>query len=280
MFYMKNILKLVFTFLVAGGLFSCEKKVSEISFEEGTAPVLTASTANVSLEPGSESNTAVTFSWTNPDYSFSTGPSSHDVNYALEFDTLGANFSSSKKITTIIARDLSKTYTVGQLNGILGNEMILQLDPRRNYTIQARVTSTIGTALPLASNVISFVTKPFAPPPKVELPAAGTLWVVGDAATSGWSNPLPGPYDVSQKFTKLSNTLYELTVNLPGGGGYKLIQQMGNWDTQYRMVAGGTWEGGDFLKQNSDPQFPGPPTAGTYKITIDFQLGKFKVIKL
>lgn len=45
------------------------------------------------------------------------------------------------------------------------------------------------------------------------------------------------------------------------------------------MLAGGTWEGGDFEKKDSDPQFPGPPTSGTYKITVDFQRGKFIVVK-
>jgi hypothetical protein len=44
-------------------------------------------------------------------------------------------------------------------------------------------------------------------------------------------------------------------------------------------MTSGTWDGGDFEKKNSDPQFPGAPSAGTYKITVDFQLGKYKVVK-
>lgn len=258
---------------------SCQKEENRIYFEGGTPPVLTASTTNVVLQPGLEANTAVALSWTNPDYEFTTGVSSHDVNYTLEIDTLGGNFSSGVKYSTVIAKDLEKTYTVNELNSILGNTMLLQLNPRREYTLEMRVIASIGSSLKLASNTVAIKTTPFSPPPKVEPPAEGNLWVVGDAFAGGWDNPIPSPYDGSQKFTKVSNTIYELTVNMKGGGGYKLIQKQGDWGSQYHMLDGGTWESGTFEKRDSDPQFPGAPSAGTYKITIDFQLGKYTVVK-
>jgi starch-binding outer membrane protein SusE/F len=280
---MKNIFRLLAFSVFVFSIGSCEKKESKDFYEGGTPPVLSASAATISLEPGQESNTALTLNWTNPDYRFTTGISSLDVTYTIEMDTLGANFASSKKVSTVISKEFSKTYTVGELNSILGNDMLLQLNPRRNYTMQVRVISSIGTVAKLTSNVISFTTKPFQPPPKVEPPTNGTLWIVGDAPSGppSWSNPVPPPYDVSFKFTKLSTTLYELTVPMTGApGGYKLIQIQGDWATQYHMLAGGTWAGGDFEKKDSDPQFPGGPTAGNYKITVDFQLGKYTVVKL
>lgn len=277
---MKNKLIIFSSFLVVVfALLSCEKDENKIYYEGGTPPVLTASATSITMEPGGEANTALILNWSNPEYKFTTGINSQDVTYTIEIDTLGGNFNSKNKFSTVIAKDLSKTFTVGELNGILGNSLLLQLAPRRNYTIQMRVISSIGSSVKLTSNVISFTTRPFAPPPKVEPPTDGTLWMTGDAAPSGWSNPLPNPYDGTQKFTKISNTLYELVVALPGGGGYKLIQQPGNWGTQYHMLQGGTWEGGDFEKKDADPQFPGPPTAGTYKITVNFQIGKFTVVK-
>ena len=281
---MKHIFQLLFSSILLLAIISCKKAENKVYFEGGTPPQLSASTSNVVLEPGTESNVALVLNWTNPDYDFTTGISSQDVTYSLEMDTMGGNFSSSNKVTTVIAKDTRKVYTVGELNGILGNTMVLQLDPRRSYTLQARVTSSIsvsggGAAAKLTSNVISFATKPFAPPPKVPPPTNGTLWATGDAFASGWGNPLPAPYDVSQQFTKVSNTLYEATVSMVGGGGYKLIQIQGDWGTQYHMLAGGTWQGGNIEKKDSDPQFPGGPTAGTYKITVDFQLGKFSVVK-
>lgn len=277
---MKNILRLLALSVFVSGVSSCEKQEAKNYYEGGTAPVLTASTATVSLEPGQETNQAIVFNWTNPDYMFTTGTSSHDVTYTLEIDTAGANFASSKKVSVVIAKELSKGFTVGELNSILGNDMLLQLSPRRDYNMQVRVTSSIGSAVKLTSNVITFKTKPFQPPPKVVPPAASTLWMVGDASPGGWNNPLASPYDVSQKFTKVSDTKYELTIALPGGGGYKLIQTAGDWGSQYHMLTGGTWEAGEFEQKDSDPQFPGPPTAGTYKITVDFQLGKYTVVKL
>jgi starch-binding outer membrane protein SusE/F len=267
-------------------LCSCEKKIDKIFYEGGNPPSLAASRNGakdtVVLEPGTEANTAIVFQWTNPDYKFTTGLSSQDVSYTLEMDTLGANFSSSKKYITVISRDLSRTFTVGELNGILGNSMVLQLDPRRFYTLQVRVISSISSTVKLTSNVVSIVTKPFAPPPKVQPPASGTLWVTGDAfGDPKWPNPVPPPQDVSWMFTKVSNTLYSLIVHMVGGGGYKVIQQQGNWDTQFHALdnAHRSWSGGDFEQKNSDPTFPGAPDAGNYKITLDFQLGTYTVVK-
>src|SRR5215471_2791285 len=153
---MKNKLFIPLISCVALVLASCEKKIDKIYYEGGNPPSLTATVNGtkdtVTLEAGTEANTALVLKWTNADYKFTTGPSSQDVSYSLEMDTLGANFSSSKKYTTVISRDLSKTFTVGELNGILGNSMVLQLDPRRFYTLQVRVTSSISSTVKLISN--------------------------------------------------------------------------------------------------------------------------------
>lgn len=128
--------------------------------------------------------------------------------------------------------------------------------------------------------MLKYTVTPYAIPPKVAPPTNGTLWITGDAAPSGWSNPLEAPHNQNQKFTQVSPTLYELTLSMPGGGNYKLIQIQGDWGSQYHMLAGGTWESGDFEKKDADPGFPGPPVAGNYKISVDFQRGKYTVTKL
>ncbi len=260
-------------------LLSCKKEENKIYFEGGTAPQLTASTANVTLEPGQEANTVIVLKWTNPDYKFTTGISSQDVSYALEMDTLGANFASSKKVTTVISKDLTKSYTVGELNGILGNSMVLQLDPRRNYTIQMRVISSIGSAVKLASNVISFTTKPFAPPPKVTPPASGKLYITGSATAGNWMGT-GDPELVSQKFTKVSTTLYQITVALIGGQSYTFVPVYGDWGNKYSIAIKNDpneVNGGNFQVGGED--ILAPATSGNYKITVDFQLGKFTVVK-
>ena len=266
--------------ILVTGLWSCEKDENKIFFEGGTPPVLTANrTTTIPLSFVNLDEEAVIFSWTNPNYRFTTGVSSQDVNYKLEIDRAGAIFSSANKQTVAIKSDLQLNLTQGQLNGYLLNQMNLAVGQPAD--IEVRLISNLGaSAATLISNVLMFEVTPFATPPKVNPPAAENLWMVGDAAPSGWTNPLLSPHDASQKFTKISPTVYELTVNLPGGGGYKLIQENGVWGTQYHMLDGGTWESGDFEMRDADPQFPGPPSAGTYKITVDFQRGKIFVIKL
>jgi len=279
---MKYISPLLFFSVLLLSVSSCEKEENEIYYEDGTAPVLTASAADVNLEPGLESNTALALNWTNPDYIFTTGISSHDVTYTLEMDTMGANFSSSKKYTSVIAKELSRTYTVGQLNAILGNDMLLQLNPRRNYTLELRVISSIGSAAKLISNVVSFTTKPFAPPPTVVPPASGKLYLVGSATpggdATGWDNPVPTP---SQEFTQVSPTFYELTIPLIADKSYLFLPVNGSWSAKYGGVGANNANnvnGDNFKAEGGDLKSPG--VSGNYKIEVDFQLGKFKVTKL
>lgn len=283
---MKALLKITAFCASLALMAGCDKDEKRIYFDEGTAPSLSTSTNAPVLktDPIFDKEEVMTLTWTNPEYAFTTGPSSQDVNYRIELDTVGAGFGSAKKGTISVAKELSKTFTTGELNALLSGlgSGQMALTPDREYLMEARVTSTIGTsALPLTSNTIQFRVTPFSPPPVVPVPDAGTLWGVGDAFSSGWNNPLPAPYDVNQKFTRINKTLYELVVNMPGGGGYKLIQQQGVWGTQYKYISGGnnSWEGGDFEKKDADPAFPGPPTAGKYKITVNFLSGKFTVAK-
>jgi hypothetical protein len=260
-------------------LAGCEKDDALIYVEGGVSPVLAASTAAPVMDPKKENDLAIVFNWTNPNYKFTTGVSSQDVQYNLEIDTVGSNFTNPRKGVVVISKELSKSFTAYELNVVLSGLNQMGLPPDVKYNFEARIVSSIKNAIPLTSNVVKFTATPFSPPPVVELPTAGTLWATGNAFTSGWSNPLGSPFDVSQKFTPKTKTLYELIVDMPGGGNYKLIQQQGNWGTQYRMLEGGTWESGGLKKQDADPAFIGPPTAGKYKITVNFQSGKFTVVK-
>lgn len=283
---MKNKFPILLTSFLLLALFSCKKEETIDYYEGGTAPVLTASTTTVTLESGQEGNTALVLNWTNPDYKFTTGISSQDVNYTLEMDTLGANFSSSKKVSTVLAKELTKSYTVGELNSILGNDMLLQLTPRRNYTLELRVISSIGSAVKLTSNVISLTTKPFQPPPKVTPPPTDKLYIVGSATpggdATGWNNPVPVP---SQEFTKINTTLYEITIPLIGGKEYLFLPVNGSWDNKYacHSTADQPKDGGDFGYNGNDSywnaNFPAPTESATYKITVNFQTGKYSVVK-
>jgi hypothetical protein len=274
---MKNIFKpLMFAILSMAILSSCSKEEDREIFLGGKAPVLSASVSGtIPLGFATENNAAVKFSWTNPDYDFASGVSSQDVNYTLEIDVAGQSFNSPNKKAVSISKDLSVSYTQKEFNIILSD---LQLKLNSPAAVEVRLIASLGaSATRLVSNTMRFNVTPFAPPPKVPVPTAGTLWIIGDAVASSWNNPLPAPFDATQKFTKVSETLYELVVNFVGGGAYKLIQENGVWGTQYHMVEGNA-NGGTFEKKDADPAFVGP-SAGTYKISVDFQTGKFTVTK-
>lgn len=269
---------LVYTLVVIATLASCKKEENKVYLEGGTAPVLTASATTVSLSPGTEEETAITFNWTNPAYMFTTGISSHDVNYTIEMDTLGANFSSKNKYVTTVARELSKTYKKGELNNIMGNTMLVQTG--RQYTFEVRVSSTLGSsdAAKLTSTPFKFTATPFTPPPKVTLPSSGKLYLVGDASPGGWANPVPLP---SQEFTKVSNTLYEITINLSGGKSLLFLPVNGDWGDKYGWSGSNNNnnpDGDNLARGGGDIKVPA--ASGTYKIRVDFQLGRFTITKI
>lgn len=273
----KIILNYLLPSLFLIGLWSCEKDENQIFLESSKAPVLTASTtAPLVLTRSNATNTALRLSWTNPDYRFTTGVSSQDVTYLLQIDKSGQNFSSPQKQEVSIAKELGVTYTVAELNNILAKMDLPENVPQK---LQMRVRASLANgAAPLFSNVIELTITPYLDV-AVPVPTNGNLWITGDAAPSGWSNPLGGGYENTQKFTQVSSTLYELVLNMPGGGAYKLLQDNGNWGTQYHMLNGGSWETGEFEKKDADPAFPGPPSAGTYKITVNFKTGRYTVVK-
>ena len=168
---------------------SCEKDEVRDTFEGGTAPVFTASVKDsIGLNYNTESNKAVTLSWTNPNYKFASGVSSQNVSYTLEIDTVGANFNGPYKRTVSISQDLSVTYTQKAFNILISD---LKVKPGKVAQLEMRVIASLGsTATNLTSNKLTFKVLPYAPPPKVPVPTAGTLWVTGSAFASGWSNPL------------------------------------------------------------------------------------------
>lgn len=260
-------------------MLSCKKAENRVIFQGGTAPVLTASVADsIPLSFANKDKEAVQLSWTNPNYQFNTGISSLNVNYNIEIDTSGANFTNPNKQVVSLGTDLSKTFTQSEFNDYLLNQ--LQLTPAVTHNIEIRVTSfLVGGAEPLVSNVSKFTVTPYAIPPKVPPPTTGHLYLVGSATAGGWNNPVPVP---TQEFTQLSPTLYTITISLTGGQEYLFLPLNGDWGHKYAVkdkTLPGLNAGGDFAYDAND-NFPGPTVSGTYKIDVDFQRGKFTVTKL
>lgn len=271
---MKNFIKLLFgTIFAAVIIMSCKKDENQVFFQGGTNPVLTvSSTANLFLDSTKKNTTALTFSWTNPNYQFNTGISSQDVSYILQVDTTGSNFTNPLIQESAIAKDLNAAFTVKQINTFL-NKLLMARDIPHN--IEFRIKSTINGAVPLYSNVVKIVITPYLDV-AVPLPPTGDLYITGDGTPSSWTNNPPS----AQKCTKLSLTEYTITMSFVSGKFYKFLSTLNQWQPQY---GGKEANGGDFsanMGGGSDPDaIPTPSVAGNYKITLNFVTGKYTVVK-
>lgn len=110
-----------------------------------------------------------------------------------------------------------------------------------------------------------------------------TLFIVGDATPGGWNNPVPVP---AQQLTRLNASQWEVSLNFTGSGKYILLTDNGSWNTKYALktdLGADTWKGSE-IQYNNGPDIPGPNTAGTKKLRIDFatkeeyQTGKFSIV--
>lgn len=275
---MKNIFKTLLVLVAATTLlYSCDKDENQVIFKGGTNPVLTSSSNIISLNFATSNQRAVLLSWTNPDYQFSTGLSSQDVTYTIEIDTAGANFTNPARQSITISKELSLDITQDKFNDYLLNQLLLV--PGVPHSIEIRVTASLANnAVPLVSNVMAFTVTPYAIPPKVAPPASAELYLVGSASPGGWDNPVPTP---SQKFTRVSETLYELTVNINPGGSYLFLPVNGSWSAKYGFIGSNNANnvnGDDFKAEGGD--MLAPSTSGSHKIVVDFQRGKWTITKL
>lgn len=281
---MKSMFKSLLFACLATVLFTgCEKDENRVVFEGGTEPVLSANrTGSIPMSYNTRGDEAVTLSWTNPDYMFNTGISSQDVNYVIEIDLEGADFSSANIKRIAVSKNLSLTLTQADVNDILLNQLELEAD--QTYSMEVRVISSLGNnnVGRLISNTLGFSVRTYSIPPKVTPPgtapgyADGKLFLVGSATPGGWNNPVPVP---TQQFTRISATMYEITVQLNGGGSYLFLPINGFWGAKYGgMGANNTNNpaGDDFKPEGGD--MIAPATTGLYKITVDFQRGKFTVV--
>lgn len=275
---MKSILKLLFgSLFLAVAISSCEKDENKIYYEGGTAPVLSASsTAAQVLLIANKNNTALTLNWTNPNYMFTTGVSSQDVTYTLQFDTVGANFTSPKKYEKAIAKDLNITMTVGDLNAAL---LAMDMVENMPHNIEMRVKATlINGTVPLTSNVVTIRITPYL---DVVYPVPANLYITGAATPGNWMGG-GDPELLSQKFTKINSSEFQInSLALNADQGFLFVPVYGNWGSKYGFTGSGLGNnvnGDSFKPDGSD--FKSPGVAGNYKIVVSFKTGKYTMTKL
>ena len=253
---------------------SCKKDENKIFFEGGTAPVVSASlTGPLVLLIADRNNPSVSFNWTNPDYKFNTGISSQDVIYTLQFDTTGSNFTNPKIGEISISKDLSKGFTVGELNSkILGMELLEDMPHEMEFRIKANLSGGSGV---LYSNVIKMTITPFL---DVLYPVPANLYITGSATPASWQCGCGEPELLSQKFTKVNAFTFKLTLPLSANNSYLLLPVYGSWSAKYGGTGANNTNdvfGGDFKPNGGD--LKAPPSSGVYNITVNFKTGKFTV---
>jgi hypothetical protein len=271
---MKKILQtILFAAAVVVIAASCKKQETKIYYEGGTPPVLAADRSSVTLNPASKNNTAVAFSWTNPNYNFTTGVSSQDVSYILQIDTAGANFTNPNKQEISVNKDLGVKLTVADLNGYLTK---LALEPDLPHSLEVRIVASLKGSLPLASNVVKIDNvvpyEDFAIVP----PASGELYIIGGATPDGWGNPVTA----NQKLTTVKKGLYEITLNLTGGQSYLFLPVNGSWAAKYGGLGANNTNNpnGDGFKPDGGDLLA-PSVTGSYKVVVDFKTGRFTLTK-
>lgn len=272
---MKKIINsLLFAFVGLLIFASCKKDEHKDFFEGGKAPVLSASEAGpFVLSVSTKDQQAVIFSWTTPDYKFTTGVSSQDVFYTIQVCVAGGNFAAPNLAEISIPKELSKTFTVGQLNKALLSAGLTD-GVQGDFDIRIKATLVNNAGL-LYSNVLTFTATPFL---DVVYPVPANLYITGAATPAGWQCACGEPENVAQKFTKVNSSRFELTIHLNGNQSYLFIPVYGSWGAKYGTTGGNNSNdpsGGDFKPNGGD--LISPSASGNYKIVVEFKTGKFSV---
>lgn len=262
----KNSVLLLAIFSIAFA--ACEKAKDLPFYQGGEKVALSSSNSAIAPAPADSNKTVLNLSWTSANYA----TDSSTVKYIIEVDAKGNNFQDALSKTVMGKFDTS--FLAKELNGYAVAHM---WTVGQKYDMEARVISSYeNNNDQLISNVLPFTYTPYKVPPKVTLPESGKLFLVGDATIGGWTNPVPVP---SQEFSRIDETTFAGVFQLTGGKNYLVLPENGNWDMKYAVndnSSTGVESGGDF-GFGFPNNFKGPTTDGWYKITLDFQHGKYIV---
>ena len=105
-----------------------------------------------------------------------------------------------------------------------------------------------------------------------------SLYILGTALVSGWSNPISIINLSSQKFTRISQNEYKINVNLIGGKEYKFIAQNGSWNENWGIsIADDPNEINGGVLTSNGSNILSPSKSGNYIIDINFLTNIFSV---
>lgn len=117
--------------------------------------------------------------------------------------------------------------------------------------------------------------------PRITVPPSSALFITGSATPAGWMANGAAPL-VSQQFTRISNTLYEISsIQLNAGGSYVFVPVYGDWSAKYGGIGDNNTNAviSDFF-QGRGSDLLAPATTGNYKVTVDFQRAVYTLTRL
>lgn len=261
---MKLINKTLSVFAAAALVFaSCEKKEDLKSFAIGTTPVVSAVSTTVAPVASDSNKFSLILNWTDPKYA--QDPKLYK--FVIEIDSANRNF--SKAYTRTVIGKLTDSIIAKEFNAVM---IAWGFELNKAYDVDVRVTSSYGNNNEqLRSNILKLRATPYKIPPKVALPLSGRLFIVGGATEGGWNNPVPAP---AQELARLDETTFGGVFRLTSGEKYLLLPVNGSWDAKFGAdVSAGDNLSGSFKAEGADVS--APSTTGFYKMTIDFQKGRY-----
>lgn len=284
---MKTIFKITIAFMLISSVFSACKRDLTIATIGDATLILKASlpeTANstVILSKEQPIPNVLHTEWSKPQHLTDPSLGNIAMKYVLQFD-VNESFTKPYLIDFTVKRD--SIFSSSSLNAIL-NELGCTPEVSNRIYMRVQCISSINT---IVSNTYSFNAIPYSViiKPKIDVPEA--LIITGAALPGGWVVPFPE----TQRFTKISATIYVLTAELLGGKSYELITDVNgnNWTPCYHiaptddpltLVYGGNFiaDGDGTIYNWSGKPFLAPAENGIYKLTFDFQSATFKVEKI
>jgi hypothetical protein len=102
------------------------------------------------------------------------------------------------------------------------------------------------------------------------------LWLTGDGA-GGWTDSPPP----ANRFTALSNGVFQIDRELTPGRLLKFLSTQGAWQPQFggSSATGGPL-GAAYVSGPEPPAIPTPATAGNYRITVNFHAMTYTIVRL
>jgi starch-binding outer membrane protein SusE/F len=257
---------------------ACEKEGDKITLLGGTEMVLDVSSkTDLVLTKTQENFNSLQFQWTSPEYKFSNGVNTQDVNYTLQIDKDGGDFTGAKVVNLDYKKLATVSFKVKDLNNALAG---LELTDGVPNIFQFRVKSTLANRnSPVTSNVVKIKISTYL---DVVFPVPAKLYITGPAAPEltsngdGWMDA--GETEViSQKFTQINAYTFVInSLQINGGKQFLIVPVYGNWDNKYGFTGeeAKNIANGDSFKPGGN-NFLAPPISKAYKITFNFKTGKY-----